>query len=89
MKCLAIVLAVVSLLSGIGSAIYWFLSSRVGPKPGRGLESGELMIQQQEWVVALLRAATESSRLNKSAALLSGACILAGSISNFIMVAIS
>lgn len=86
MKALALTLAVISLLSGLGSAYYWFLSSQVSVEPGPAKDSGDALTQSNGWVMALLGASIKSAGLNKPAALLSGICVLTGSISNFIMV---
>jgi len=87
MKILALILATISLISGLGSAYYWFRSSQVNVDPGRAAESGDALTQTNGWVTALLQSSTRAAELNRPAALLSGICVLAGSISNFIMVA--
>lgn len=84
MKAMAFVFALISLVSGVWSACYWLRSSNLVIDPGIAVSSGEHSMQQDGWLVALLGAATESSKLNSPAAKLSGICIFSGSIANFI-----
>lgn len=89
METFALILAIFSLLSGLGSAYFWFLSSQVRVDPGRTIDSGDALTQTNGWVTALLGSSIKAAELNKPAALLSGICVLTGSVSNFIMVAFS
>lgn len=87
MRTFALILAVTSLFSGLGSTYYWFRSSQVNVDPGRTAESGDALTQTNGWITALLQSSVSAAELNKPAALLSGICVLTGSISNFIMAA--
>ena len=84
MRGLALLLALISLLSGIASAIYWFRSSQVRSVPDWVCEPGTTEGSQGGQLSALLSASALTSNLNGPAAIWSGVCILTGSISNFI-----
>lgn len=71
-------LVVLTLVSSLISAWYWWKSSQVdiSPRWGGGVESGDSEQSLQAWVGALLEASAELARLNKRAALWSAASVL-------------
>lgn len=76
-------LSVLTVVSGLTSAWYWWKSSQVNivPRWGGGVESGDSELSQQVWLAALLVSSTEAARLNKLAALWSAASVLLAAIS--------
>jgi hypothetical protein len=73
MKCATIMLAILAGGVGLRAAQLWFFASRVQPIPMwaelNTMEPLDHVQAQSHWIGGLLKASTESSELNKRAAL--------------------
>jgi hypothetical protein len=82
-KVAGYILALLSVLFGLASALYWWRSSRVIAGPGSP-ESVDPVLAQMAWTVAILDASAESARLNKTASVLTAIAVLCGAAATFI-----
>ena len=86
MKCLSIASAVLAFGIGIWAALLWFKASTVRAAPlWEELGTIEPVDRQQadsQWITGLLKAGSESSRLNRSAAFWTAWAVACGAISN-------
>ena len=70
MQCLGVVLAFISLISGVVSAYYWYRSSRIKISPAWEPDiDGDPGKNVMAWVPGNMIALTQSGRSNRSAAL--------------------
>ena len=84
MKYICLGLGLISLITGLVSARYWLLSSKVKIDPGWVVEPGESDATQAGWTAALLGAGLETAHFNKVAAILAGVSVATGSVASFI-----
>jgi hypothetical protein len=87
MKLASLIVAVISLFTGLASAWYWLKSSKVEVDPKWAVQPGEFEAVQMGWTAALLSAGLEAAKLNKWAAIYAGLSIGAGTIANFLSAA--
>jgi hypothetical protein len=87
MKVASLIVAAISLLTGLASAWYWWKSSKIEVDPKWFVQPGEVEAVQMGWTAALLAAGLEAAKLNKSAAIYAGLSIGAGTIANFLSAA--
>jgi hypothetical protein len=103
LTCVSLGLAVTGLVVGLLAARYWYRSSKIEVDPGwaigdpndeadalRPIEPVESSQANADWIVAVLKASTKSSDLNREAAILtawavvlSGLSAVAGSLAGF------
>ncbi len=79
MKIAEIAIAVLAFVTGLVAAWYWYRASKITADPGWGpnglAEPGIHPAAQDAWIVAMLRSASESARLNKIAAFWTAAAV--------------
>jgi hypothetical protein len=79
MRCIGGFLAFISFFSGLASAYYWYLSSRVPVAPAWKPDIDEEKEKNQmAWVLGGLTALHKSGTLNKSAALWAALAVATG-----------
>jgi len=87
-KGIELLLAVCAFATGLLSAWYWLKASRVSADPGWGkggmVEPGIHALSQDAWIAAMLHAASESARLNKTAAYWTAATVALTGISTLV-----
>jgi hypothetical protein len=87
MKLISFVLASVSLASGLASAYYWYLASRIEISPAWPLEArGDREKNVMGWVSGNMVAFTSSGKLNKSAACWTALAVASGALANFVSI---
>jgi hypothetical protein len=80
----------ISLGSGLASAYYWYLASRVEISPAWDMDiRGDGEKNVMGWVTGNMIAFTKSGKLNKRAACWTALAVASGAIANFIAVLIS
>lgn len=83
-KYVAVGFNVVASILGIVAAWYWFQASRVqvqDPHPQDGVSRN---VQTDDFVLPTMKAFSDSARLNKTAASLTGLAVLSSTIGNLI-----
>jgi hypothetical protein len=91
----SISLAVAGLAVGLSAAYYWWKASKVETDPGwsgdpsqsaadalRPIRPPDSQLSQEGWLMAVLTAARESARLNKTAACLTAVAVLLSALSS-------
>jgi hypothetical protein len=86
MRCVSIVFAILAFGVGIWAAVLWFRASTVRVVPlweelGT-IEPVDREQAQSHWTSGLIKAGTESSRLNRSAAFWTAWAVVFGAIAN-------
>ena len=83
-----VILAGLTLVTGLVAARYWYLSSQVPVVPAwaahGGIEPGNNEHSQSGWIVALMESARESGRLNKIASLWTAAAVVLGAATSIV-----
>lgn len=85
-KYVPVALAVMSLVTGLIAAYLWLLASQVNVDPGWGqnplMEPVDDDQKSMAWIVGMLKASTDSARLNKFAARWTAASVILGGLSS-------
>ena len=77
MRLLTILLALSGFVVGLMASLDWFRASRIDTVPVWGSREPIDPIQSQAgWIAGILTAASESSRLNRRAAFLTGVAVI-------------
>ena len=77
MRAVALSLAVAGFVVGLLAARYWLRASRVDAIPVWGdREPVDPLMSQGGWIAGLLRASSESARLNQRAAVLTAVAVV-------------
>lgn len=77
MRLLTIVLALSGFVVGLFASLDWFRASRIDAVPiWVAREPVDPIQSQAGWIAGILTAASESSRLNRRAALLTGVAVI-------------
>jgi hypothetical protein len=77
MRLLSIVLALSGFSVGLLASLDWFKASRIVAVPvWGGVEPADPIQSQSGWISGLLTAASESGRLNRRAAFLTGVAVV-------------
>jgi hypothetical protein len=82
MRALAIIFAVAALACGLTAAHYWYRSSIVEIRLDSGFEPVVEELHNRVWFSAAMKAASESARLNRIAALWTAAAVILGTASS-------
>ncbi|MGH8427445.1 MAG: hypothetical protein ACRES7_05615 [Gammaproteobacteria bacterium] len=77
-------ISVLAVLSGLAAAGYWYVASRVQVAIRRGIGSGEAQTADGVVAVATMEAFSHAARLNRIAALWTGAAALLTGVSSMI-----
>jgi len=79
MHSFAALLTVAGFVVGLLAAWYWWLASRVATSPAwgeAGFEPRDPVMSQMGWIVGMMKAADESAKLNRRAALLTAIAVV-------------
>lgn len=77
MRLLTLVLALSGFVVGLLASLDWFRASQINVEPLWGnREPVDPILSQAGWIAGMLSAASESGRLNRSAALLTGVAVI-------------
>jgi hypothetical protein len=82
MRALAIIFAVAALTCGLTAAHYWYRSSIVEIRLDSDFEPVVEELHNRVWFSAAMKAASESARLNRIAALWTAAAVILGTASS-------
>jgi hypothetical protein len=84
MKNIALAVQILSALAGMYAAYCWWVASTGKIHPGWTVEPGEAEAAQAGWIVGIMNNVIESAKLNKRAALWTGASVLLSSVSGIL-----
>lgn len=77
MRLITLALALSGFIVGILASLDWFRASRIGVEPVWGnREPVDPVLSQAGWIAGILNAASESGRLNRRAAFLTGVAVI-------------
>jgi hypothetical protein len=82
MRALAIIFAVAALGCGLTAAHYWYRSSIVETRLDSDFEPVVEELHNRVWFSAAMKAASETARLNRIAALWTAAAVILGAASS-------
>ena len=85
MKVIGLVLAFITLITGLVAAYFWSSASMVPIVPTWKIEPGESDASMQGWQAGTMMAFSKSGELNKLAARWTAASVACGAISTFIL----
>ncbi|WP_217916496.1 MULTISPECIES: hypothetical protein [unclassified Duganella] len=77
MRLLTVALALSGFVVGLLASLDWFRASQIDVEPVWGdREPVDQVLSQAGWIAGILTAASESGRLNRRAALLTGVAVI-------------
>lgn len=80
----SIVLALTAFVFGLNAARYWSKASKVKQDPEWRIESPDRETAHEDWIVAILKTASESADLNRKAADLTKWAVVLGTASSVV-----